>query len=336
MKSSLLPIFIFGTILTAISQPQFTNNQCFQVNDTSRLGFAIVNQNFDGFKTLTGSNYTWDFSSGQIPGPWTSWASPTVEYKFQPSSQSIHTLFQNTQINEYANTPFARDLFYSYSNNNDTLYYEGLYSNTSYLAMPRFAYLTFPLNFNDSTGIWAQQFANPNQPTFATGSVTRSWKYDGYGTVVFPYGTVTNVYRIKTFQVDSNYIINLATTYEEFIWFRQSDGIPVLRFLKNGTLISAYYASASGTTGLNENFNEMDVSVYPNPFNENIIISNHMNKNIELINLYDYTGKLILSKKNATDFISSTILNNGLYIIEVIFPDKTKIQKKLIKESPNR
>ncbi|GAB4446763.1 MAG: hypothetical protein OHK0036_00070 [Bacteroidia bacterium] len=334
MKNSFLSFFIFGIILTSFSQPQFTSNHCFQLNDTSRLGFAVVtNQDFDALKSLTGSNYTWDFSSGQIPGPWTSWTSPTVEYKFQPSSQSIHSLFHNTQINEYANTPFARDVFYSYSNNNDTLYYEGVYTTNNYPAKPRFAYLTFPLNFNDSTGIWVQQFANPNQPTYATGSVTRSWKYDGFGTVVFPYGTATNVYRIKTLQVDSSYLSNQAITYEEFIWFRQSDGIPVLRFLKNGTLISAYYASSFGANGLNENFNKMYISVHPNPFNENIIISNHTNKNIEIINLYDYTGNLILSKKYTTNIINSTSLSNGLYIIEVVFLDKTKIQKKIIKDN---
>lgn len=319
MKKTLLVSSFMAAFFVGLAQPQFTNTHCFQVGDTSRLGFAVVSQNFDDFKPLTGPSYTWDFSTGQIPGPWTSWTAPTVEYKFQASSQSDHILFQNTQINEYALTAFARDVFYSYSSNNDTLYYEGLYASANYKAMPRYAYLTFPLNFNDSIGIWVQQFANPNQPTTATGSITRSWKYDGFGTILFPYGTASNVYRIKTYQIDSTYITNQSVVYEEFIWIRQSDGIPVLRFLKNGTSISAYYASADGSAP--SNIQEIlssgnDFTMYPNPANDKLFLNNMENTHVSIINL---NGEIVknISIKDATFIIDVNELSNGFYFIKI-------------------
>lgn len=60
LLSSFMAAFIVG-----LAQPQFTNTHCFEVGDTSRLGFAIVTQTFDDYKALTGTNYTWDFNSGQ-------------------------------------------------------------------------------------------------------------------------------------------------------------------------------------------------------------------------------------------------------------------------------
>lgn len=332
MKKSLLLSILTSAFIAGMAQPQFTNNHCFQSGDTARLGFAIVTQTFDDFKPLTGNNYAWDFSSGQTPGPWTSWTSPTIEYKFQPSSQSSHTLFQNTQINEYALTSFARDVFYSYSNNNDTLYYEGLYASANYQAKPRYAYLTFPLNFNDSTGIWIQQFANPNQPTTATGSITRNWKYDGFGTVIFPYGTATNVYRIKTYQIDSTYVTSQATVSEEIIWIRQSDGIPVLRFVKYGTFIAAYYASATG--GAPSNTDEIlttqsDFSFYPNPANDKFLLNNVENATVCLININGETVKNI-SIKEATFMMPVGDLANGIYFIKIEKEGNYKLSKIII------
>lgn len=331
MKQLLLYSVLNAAYFAVMAQPQFTNNHCFQTGDTSRLGFAIVTQNFDDFKPLTGNNYTWDFSSGQTPGPWTSWTSPTVEYKFQPSSQSLHTSFHNTQINEYALTAFARDVFYSYSINNDTLYYEGLYASNNYPAKPRYAYLTFPLNFNDSTGIWVQQFANPNQP--ATGSVTRNWKYDGFGTVVFPYGTATNVYRIKTYQIDSTYITNQATVSEELIWIRQSDGIPVLRFVKSGTYIAAYYASANGSVPSYSTENDLsnfNVKVYPNPAREALTIEVSENSKMEI---YAYDGKLVTQQNISNKTVLNVNnLNNGIYFIRLTNEAGETFQTKFVKQ----
>lgn len=325
-----LSVFLLSTIIT-FAQPQFTSNHCFQVNDSSKIGFAIVSQNFDDFISSTGNNYTWDFTTTGTPGPWTTWTAPTASYLFQPSTQSIHTPFHATEINEYAVLSFSRDVFYTYSASQDTLYYDGLYSNANYLYSPRVPYLTFPLNYSDSVYTHIKQYANPNQPTTATGSVTRYWMYDGYGTVKLPYGTATDVYRVRTKQVDSSYVINFVTPYEEIIWFRQSDGIPVLRFLKNGTLISAYFASVDATSGIDDEKNSSAISVFPNPFTNSIKISASTNEKIENVKIFDAFGNLVVSGKNIVEnTINTKELNSGVYFVEVI-TDKSFVFKKIIK-----
>lgn len=306
-----LAIILMTNIVVAQTAPQFTHNHCFKVNDSSKIGFAVYIQSFDTILKQKGNNYTWNFSSA-------GWTAPTVSYKFQPSTQSSHSLFHSTQINEYAQLTFGRDLFYTYSSNSDTLYNDGLYTSTNYLYKPRIPYLTFPMNINDSVYSYKKQYANPNNPNAATGSITRYWIYDGFGTVQLPYGNISNVYRIRTKQIDSTYILNSGTTYEELIWFRQSDGIPVLRFLKNSTIISAYYASATSISSIAE-FDKYNFSFYPNPAGENIFINCDSKLIGETINISDISGKVLVNKiitsHNQTIDISN--LAAGVYLVNI-------------------
>lgn len=306
----LLVITVLATIgINLYAQPIFTAENSFQANDSSRLGFAVYAQSFENIAAQKGNGTTWDFSAA-------AWAKPTVEYKFQPSKESIHTSFHNTEINEYGLVLFARDLFFSYSPKKDTLFYEGMYASANYVAAPRFPYLTFPLTFGDSVFVRTVQYGIPSQPKTATGSVTRYWIYDGYGKVKLPYGTVENVYRIRTRQIDSTYVLKMGTVYDEIIWFSKASGIPVLRFLKNGNLISAYYASASGTTtGLGKV--EESLNMRYNKQSKVLSIDNSGNLKGTTYQVADINGRKamigrVVSEKATIDL---SPLHKGLYLI---------------------
>ncbi|CAN5411363.1 hypothetical protein BH10BAC1_BH10BAC1_13170 [soil metagenome] len=187
-------MFLSFTTTMTFAQAQFNASNCFQLNDSAKLGFAVVSQSFDNFIAQTGSSYTWDFTTTGTPGPWTSWTSPTALYKFQPSSASIHLPFASTEINEYASLPFARDHFYTYSTIQDTLYCDGFYTSSDKVYLPRIPYLTFPLNYSDSV---YTQTTQTGGTALGPGVISRYWIYDGFGTVKFPYGTESNVYRIE-------------------------------------------------------------------------------------------------------------------------------------------
>jgi hypothetical protein len=327
-------LFLLGFLCLSLyghAQPQFTVNNCFQVNDSTHLGFVIVAQNFADFIPQTGTNHTWDFSSTGTPGPWTTWTNPTIPYHFQPASQSIHSIFAASEINEYSLVAFPRDHFYSRSANQDTLYMDGLYTSTNYMFRPRLPFLTFPLDFADSVSTFTRQYANPNQPTNATGSVTRSWIYDGFGTVIFPYGQANNVYRIRTIQVDSNYVISSASTSEELIWFSQADGIPVLRFVNTGGLISAYYTSATGATAVDATRLEGDFLPYPNPFEDVIHLQRNASDKLEQATLYDAHGKRIVVTEGNASSLETQGLPAGLYIVEAKFVNGKVVRKKVAK-----
>ncbi|MEI8202536.1 MAG: T9SS type A sorting domain-containing protein [Bacteroidota bacterium] len=86
------------------------------------------------------------------------------------------------------------------------------------------------------------------------------------------------------------------------------------------------------STGLNENFADHSINVYPNPFNEKIYFSNpEINKTISIVKMYDIQGKLLITTPNESNYINTSSLTNGMYVIEFILNDKTRIYRKLIK-----
>lgn len=81
--------------------------------------------------------------------------------------------------------------------------------------------------------------------------------------------------------------------------------------------------------------NELDATIYPNPFQHSIFISfgERITKDIE-IDLFDITGKLIFSKKFSPSQqvrLSITDISNGSYIINVRSSNK-RISATLIKK----
>lgn len=312
-------IILFTLITTSsFAQAPFTSNNCFQLNDSSKIGFAVVSAAFDDLLDSTGSNYTWDFSSTGSPGPWTSWTSPTISYNFQAASLSIHSPFATSEINEYALVAFARDNFYTYSTNQDTLYTEGFYNSSNKVYSPRIPYLNFPLNFSDSVYTSTIQDGGT---AVGPGSVTRYWIYDGFGTLKLPYGTESNVYRIRTHQADSSSVLaSLLSTTEEIIWFSQADGIPVLRIVKMGpTTMAAYYSSASGTTNISEKDFSNTYSIYPNPVANQLSIKTEKNFIGSMYFIKDETGRLLMQGKIINENTSLDISNlaTGTYFIQV-------------------
>jgi hypothetical protein len=317
LKTGILIIFLMLFSLKSFSQPVFNSSNCFQIGDSSSIGFAIVSAPFSGFLTETGSNHTWDFSATGSPGPWTSWVSPTTSYKFRPSSESIHTTFANTEINEYALLPFARDLYYTYSAGQDSLFLNGLYTSSNYEYVPRIPYLTFPLAFNDS--VFTTTNLNNSGGQQVTGVVTRYWIYDGYGMLKLPYGNVPNVVRIRTNQVDSSTVINMVISRnEELIWFDMASGIPVLRLVKQGeTTVAAYYASATLSAGWETKNRPGTSNIYPNPA-QSVLQIHGTDLNVGF-SILDLSGRVLKTGNTNTDLTTISIeeLNSGIYFFHL-------------------
>jgi len=89
----------------------------------------------------------------------------------------------------------------------------------------------------------------------------------------------------------------------------------------------------SGPLGIKETATDNNpINVFPNPFNDKITFSNpNKSKHISKVNLYDPTGRLLISKQDQTDYINTSTLDAGIYFLEFIFIDNTKGYKKIIK-----
>lgn len=296
----------------AYSQPSFNANHCFQVGDSNRIAYATILRSLDTEIQFTGTNYTWDYSL-QL------WQNPKNSYVFQEANKSVHTTFANSEINELGFAVFSRDLFYTYSNDKDTLYLDGLYSNTSSKYSPRIPYLNFPLNYGDTSKVYLKQFANPNAPTLATGSVSRYWVYDGFGTLNLGFATIPNVYRIHMKQTDSLYLAQFDFTTDELVYFRQSDGVPVLRLQRYGTFVAAFYGSAMNATGVDK-INTSTLSVYPNPTQDKIYVHGILDvSSIDNIpyELFSIDGKKVQSGLLINNYVDVGGLENGVYMLKV-------------------
>jgi hypothetical protein len=297
----------------AQAQPTFTSNECFHQGLSSHIAWVFSTGSYAAAKQSTGDNHTWDFSAE-------SWPAPTGEYVFQSGSDGAE-VFSNSEINEYGLATFSRDLYYSYSEDNDTLYYDGLVvSGNPYHYEPPMPYLTFPMNFNDSTHHHHLIYTTIGANSVLVGSSSRSWKYDGYGTVQLPYGTFENVYRISTDQTDSTYITNFVTNYRELIWFRASDGLPVLRFTAAGDFINVHY-SGDGSADVHDEISRESILVYPNPADHLIRISDH---NIGQIEIFNLTGSRITQIKGTNGVFDVKELPIGVYFVGL--PDGRKVR----------
>lgn len=86
--------------------------------------------------------------------------------------------------------------------------------------------------------------------------------------------------------------------------------------------------------GINERELSKSVNVYPNPATEELnIVSSIYNNNIEFVEFFDATGRLVYSEKinTATYKTSITGLNTGMYFVNIQLREGNVVKKVLIK-----
>lgn len=72
-----------------------------------------------------------------------------------------------------------------------------------------------------------------------------------------------------------------------------------------------------------------DLQVYPNPFKDEFYVANPDAVSFEI---YDFSGKLILSGKINNQKVSAGKMQNGIYLIKIAMKDGSALTKKMIKQ----
>ena len=80
---------------------------------------------------------------------------------------------------------------------------------------------------------------------------------------------------------------------------------------------------------IQENYSQADISIYPNPAQNELYISGKDGVRINEVNIYNTIGEIVLHKEGIIQYLDVSQLQRGMYIIEVI-NDKSKIRTKLI------
>ncbi|MEX1188373.1 MAG: T9SS type A sorting domain-containing protein [Bacteroidia bacterium] len=155
---------------------------------------------------------------------------------------------------------------------------------------------------------------------------------------VVPYGTdVINVLGIPLFEVDGSSSIalrqqNLGVDHQFITW----TGAPHTPFISSTTYMDSVFMSVTPfladqlgcetILATNSDLNQDQVLVYPNPANSWISISSP--SEIEKVQLFSVSGKLIMSTENTSQIDISTY-EKGMYLITILTKDKT-IFKRLV------
>lgn len=173
--------------------------------------------------------------------------------------------------------------------------------------------LAFPFAYNQAvvnTYSKTNYNAAGGVSSYQTGDVTLT--YDGYGTLVLPNGTYSNVVRVK--KVRTN---NLGPTLNSYTWYNSV----------NGERLLFYEEKAGGTPNAVYNTNVVS-SISTAQKNNNISISTDIDqkqvqisssKNIDKVNVYSIEGQLLYTFKNISSgkFNLSIAAARGVYIVYV-------------------
>lgn len=286
-----------------------------------------------------GANVTWDFSNETI--------SETI---------GNYTVMTPAQVDGSENFPGATMVwtvdmgfgilssFMSFDNNAFTSYggqFEGAgFSSVSTYTDP-IVNFTYPLVYqNTGSDVYSGTSSGVSAEIEFSGD--QSFVVDGYGTVITPYGTYSNVLRVTTTDTKTTNAsgFEIVSNSTETNWYSPDYPAPVMSILhsedyNDGTNIDSSksmsalvsYTPAS-TTGLADRYNQNVFNIYPNPASDHITLTFDDVKANSVLNIYSSTGKLVetrsIQSHQKTDV---TTLSPGLYIAVILVDGKQYAQK---------
>jgi hypothetical protein len=266
-----------------------------------------------------GATQTWDLSA---------YTSPT-------SAAMNYILPQNAQVpNDFPDATFVATWIGSetyYSSNANFLFLEGQYSpgQAKLTYTDKREMLVFPLTFNTThNGTFEGEVLNigaGGQLFSREGTTTITG--DGYGTLMLPYVTVTDVLRIK---VEATYSDTYQGTpvyfYDEFIYFwycaDMKDYLAAYTEIYiSGSLFARnyFYMAESSYTNIKENIaaSKDRITTFPNPASDVLYFENAPDS--YLLNIYNVSGLLLNSMNlSGNNGIDISHLQQGMYILEFI------------------
>lgn len=284
-----------------------------------------------------GAGITWDFSTLDSIGV-------IYRYTMLPSSTPYPSLYP--AANRAERTVSGSSVNYQfYNTQNDSVLTVGtsggvidstIYRNPDKSSVFPFTYLN---SFYDSSIAFSYyNTGNLRNHSYHSRTVTA----DGYGTLILPNATYSNVlrYKITHYQVDSlfsgsSFISRTVWNIDEYIWIDQGYRAYLLYVnpvkIKNGLpqAKSVHYVRNPypvTSTGLADESEVPGMIIYPNPFSGQAVFrADHSLHNARLT-VYDGLGQVVKELQNIngqTVNISREGLRTGLYFIRLAEDNKT-------------
>lgn len=305
---------IYTTLLVAISAVMFSVAQPI-LTAANYTNFSVNVRSVDIVSGVTvgpaGPNQTWNYAT-LIANPTILGTATTVPASTAPFVSSFPTANFCIKISATFNGVVYTNFNLAKLNSSGL---ENLGSTNSGGITEQFIDTQFsplPLTYNTT-------YVDVYQRSDATVPSSNTDTYDAYGTLTTPYGTFTNVIRIKS----------VSANFTGYTWFKSNPYTPLLDIdVVNATgsvsSVSLYQSTNLGTTQVTTDSN---ILLYPNPTTD--IINIDTEEKINQIIISDMLGKTVFETKQNNNTIDLGFLETGLYIANI----KTEVGEKIIKIS---
>lgn len=301
---------VTGCLVAAVcvAQPVFTASDFTpNIGDqyTVGRGSAII-------PTNTGANQTWDFSNANMTGSATYTVNPL---SMIPAGSQYPTANMGIGAGAYDMVQVTATEYNSVG-------------NTSTPAMAQFVYsdpekcFEFPMTFNYSFSDNYSGVSNQGPfPIYQEGADTVT--YDGYGTLITPYGTYTNAMRInkELTYTDSTQSNTIVCSGHYTYWFVPGYRYPVVvTWIVNCTagFSAGLEILQSITIGVEENESaNSSFAVFPNPFNTIFTLTTTTEFSGQTVSVTDIAGRIVKSFVITGSQMEIELgeLENGIYIL---------------------
>jgi Secretion system C-terminal sorting domain len=258
-----------------------------------------------------GANQTWDYSAVNLitTGPITTTVVTTA-----PFASSF------PQANYFEKTNFNGTIYYIIAKNtaNAKLEFLAFVTDTSILVNfspnPQTQF-EFPLSYNQTISDSYALSTDPTVNNFFT------IQYDGYGTLITPFGTYNNVVRVK----------RLDGVFPVFSWYSVNPIREILNIQFGSSGVTGVQFTEYPSLGLNQNEKSNSVVLFPNPTSDSFSISSFKKDAFEYI-IVDLVGKIIKQGISKSDEkITVENLQSGTNVIKIIDKEGNITNQKIIK-----
>lgn len=264
-----------------------------------------------------GANQTWDFSGLTSP-----------------------TLYATISVVPNSTTPYKNTfpdanyvIKYAYADNSPTFYTyntvttskfetNGAAGNSEiYEEVDPLTIFSFPYTYGKSFTDTTQEKGSSVQTITST--------YDGYGTLITPFETFTNVIRIKTQESTPSY------SFTDYTWYSVNPFkvLMLMDFNSNNDTATSNYVEVYtnfATLGLKDFAEKSAVNLYPNPVKNILTLELAGNLPIDKIKITNVLGTVVIDQNKVANQINVDTLASGVYFVEVV-SGTVKFQQKFLK-----
>ncbi len=301
-----------------------------QTNSSPVIGenYTLSRINWDNNPGTSGANQVWDFSNITVT------QTNPINY-VSPSTCPSNSSFPTANLS----IDYNNGSYYHYNSSSNVYEIVGLYgSNVAIPYSNPEKLLNYPFTFNNTfVDSFAASFVSNSIAINRLGSVTVL--ADGYGTLILPNATITNVLRVKVTENYGDYYASSGTQFgqystEIYMFYKPNFHYPALsltHFVQNGQIVNYGNFIDDPSLFLDEIENDDEISIYPNPCTNLININWSTITDIKKISIYDVYGKSIYVSTSKVNTIDLNEFSKGIYFIHIWKGDK-RIIKQIIKQ----